>query len=261
MNKRALIIALACAVVGVVLLQLYIQRFEEEVSGGDPVAVLIVRKDTPAGSVLTNAHVQPYLIPEQYISPRHIRGSDLKSVLGTRVSSMVKANEPLLWTDIAQMRQDRSLADLVQAGMVGVEVRASTFEGLLGPGDRVDVVFVSHKGEVMTPLGEAAKAVILLQSALVLSVKGKIQRDLAATAGGSGGAVTLLLTPEQAQLALVSQEHGKLALVLRNSDDVALRDSGHAVTTEDLRDAQRRARLAQAQNPEMAEGEAHAAQQ
>jgi pilus assembly protein CpaB len=259
MNKRALIIALGCAVVGVVLLQLYIRRFELEVSGGDPVQVLIVRKDTPAGSVLTAAHVAEYPIPERYISPRHIHASDLKSIIGTRVSGSVKANEPLLWTDIAQMRPDRSLADLVQAGMVGVEVRASTFEGLLGPGDRVDVVFVSHRGEVLTPLGEGTSAITILQSVLVLSVKGLIQRDPTAVAAGGGGSVTLLLTPEQAQLALVSQEHGKLELVIRNSDDVELRDHVHATNTEDLRDPVRRAKFAQAQSPEE-EGEAHAAQ-
>src|SRR5262245_6916302 len=119
------------------------RRFEEEVRGGEPVDILLARKDIPAGATITAQHLSDYRVPERYTSGRNVIASDLRHVVGTRVSTTVRANEPLLWTDIARMRQDRSLANLVQPGMVAADVSGQTFGGLLGPGDRVDVVLVS----------------------------------------------------------------------------------------------------------------------
>jgi pilus assembly protein CpaB len=241
-NKKALLIALASAVLGVVLLQLYMHRFEQEVRGGDPVDVLLARKDIPAGTVITGQHLSEYRVPERYTSGRNVVAGDLRHVVGTRVSTTVRANEPLLWTDIARMRQDRSLANLVQPGMVAAVVGGQSFGGLLGPGDRVDVVLVTKDTSgLVGDDGTRKRAVTLLQSALVLAVGGSMERN----EGGTGG-VTLLLSPEQAQLLMISRGQGQLQLVLRNPDDVAVRDSVSAVTHEDLADPKRRAGFAHA---------------
>lgn len=242
MNKKALLIAVASAMLGLVLLQLYMRRFEEEIRGGDPVDILLARKDIPAGSVITAQHVSEYRVPERYASGRNVIASDMRHVVGTRVSTTVRANEPLLWTDIARMRQDRSLANLVQPGMVATDISGQTFGGLLGPGDRVDVVLVgsnNHSGFIAND-GERKRAVILLQSVLVLAVGGSMERS------NRSGAVTVLLAPEQAQLLLVSRGQGSLQLVLRNPDDVAVRDAVTAVTTDDILDPKRRAGFLQA---------------
>lgn len=235
MNKRALLIAVASAVVGLVLLQLYMRRFEQEVRGGDPIEILLARKDIPAGATITSAHVSEYQVPERYTSGRNVLASDMRHVVGTRVSTTVRANEPLLWTDIARMRQDRSLANLVQPGMVAADVSAQTFSGLLGPGDRVDVVLVAKDSGLLADDGSRKRAVTLLHSMLVLAVGGSMTR------GSSSGSVTMLLTPEQAQLLMVSKGQGALQLVLRNPDDLAVRETVSAVSTDDVLDPKRRA--------------------
>lgn len=242
MNKRALLIAVAASVLGLVLLTVYMRRFEQEVRGGDPVGILLVRKDLPAGSIITAEHVSEYVIPDRYTSGRNVLATDLRHVVGTRVSTSVRANEPLLWTDIARMRKDRSLADLVQPGMVAVEVGGSAFNGLLGPGDRVDVMLLTASDlGLPTHEGTYKRAIMLLQSALVLAVGGSISRD-----ARSAGSVSLLLTPEQAQLLFVSRGRGALQLVLRNPDDLAVRESVSAVTDHDLVDPVRRAQFTNA---------------
>jgi len=241
-----------------VLLQLYIRRLENDIRGGDPVDVLLARMDIPAGSILTTQHLTEYRIPEKFVSGRNVAASDLRHVVGTRVSTTVRANDPLLWTDIAKMREDRSLAGMVQPGMVAVSISGTTFDGLLGPGDRVDVVHVTSaqsKGLEMED-GTFRRAVTLLQSVLVLAVGSQMDRSKQL----AGSTVTLLVSPEQAQLLILSKSNGSLQLVLRHPEDLAVREPVTAITTQDLVDPKRRAGFVHAHSPstEVAKGERNA---
>lgn len=258
MNKRALLIALASSLVGVVLLQLYMHRFEAEASGGAVIEVVMARKEVLPGTLLTNDHLASYGIPERFTSHRNVRATDLSSVIGTRISATVKAGEPLLWTDISELRQNRNLADLVQTGMVAAEIPGSTFDGLLGPGDRVDVLFTADgELDLRAPNGKVVKATTILQGVLVLSVKGRLMRDLTGTATGSS--IIVLLTPEQSELLAVSQRQGKLSLVLRNSDDLEQR-STRAVSTVDIANPAYRAEINNSRRLTAASNEAENAQ-
>jgi pilus assembly protein CpaB len=254
-NKKALLIALATALGGVAMLQLYMQRFEREVRGGAPISVLLALKDIPAGTIITPQHISQFDMPERYVSERNIKSLDRNQVVGTRVSTSVHANEPLLWTDVARMRQDRTLADLVQPGMVAAAVQGQTFSGLLGPGDRVDVVLLANSaGGLQTEDGSSKRAVTLLQSALVLAVGSNMSRE----ARSSGGSVTLLVSPEQAQLLLVSRSEGALQLMLRNADDLTIREPVTQVTSQDVVDPKRRASYRHAHAPSVNGDKRHA---
>ena len=50
MNKAALLAAAVAALIGIALLWLYMERFEEEASGGTPVAVVMATQDIPLGT-------------------------------------------------------------------------------------------------------------------------------------------------------------------------------------------------------------------
>ena len=41
MNRRALLIAFVVSILGAVLVAVYLRRFEQEASGGEPIAVLL----------------------------------------------------------------------------------------------------------------------------------------------------------------------------------------------------------------------------
>jgi Flp pilus assembly protein CpaB len=83
--------------------------------------------------------------------------------------------------------------------------------------------------------GSRKRAVTLLHSILVLAVGGSMSH------GASSGGVTLLLSPEQAQFLMVGRGQGALQLVLRNPDDLSVRETVSAVTTDDISDPKRRA--------------------
>jgi pilus assembly protein CpaB len=219
MKKLGLIISAAAGVASLGLGQLYFSRLEAEVSGGPKVAVLVAAADVPVGATLTEARLAVRDIPQAYVEGRQVKASELKKVVGARVTGGLQANETLLWTDLAKFSDhSRVLSGLVQQGSraVAIDSRAADFQGLLRPGDRVDVLLTSgDKGSGSTAT--------LLQNLLVLSVGSNIARvdDDGAKGGGRGG-VTLSATLEQAQVLEQAEQRGRLTLVLRNSDDVTV---------------------------------------
>ncbi|HKY34859.1 MAG TPA: Flp pilus assembly protein CpaB [Polyangiaceae bacterium] len=232
MKKLALVASLAAAAGSAFVGHLYLQRLEAEVSGGRPVGVLVVAQDVPAGTALTDKHLAVRDLPQAYVEGRHVRASDVKRVLGAKTAAGLKANEAVLWTDLAKFSDStRVLAGLVQNGMraVALDVRSADFDGLLRPGDRVDVVFTAGAK------GDEGTTVTLLQNLLVLSVGGSIQRaDDAAATTTSRGSVTVSANVEQAQVLTQAQQRGRLGLTLRNTEDITLVEGLPETTAKDL---------------------------
>jgi Flp pilus assembly protein CpaB len=122
----------------------------------------------------------------------------------------------LLWSDLDQAPEGRTLAGLVRSGkraftLPGTDVG---FSGLLQPGDRVDVLFTRADGGTLT----------LLQNVLVLTVSSD-QGAAAPARVQPAERVTLSVDLEQAQLLAASEGRGVLRLALRNPLDLALVDT------------------------------------
>lgn len=233
-NKQALIFAAVTALAGVVLLEVYKRRFEEEVSGGEPVAVLVATVDLPVGATLDKSRIGVRSVPEAYLERRHVRAADLDDVLGATTSLSLRAGDAVLWSDLGAMNLDgRSLSSLVQEGMRAINVAAGAFDGLLRPGDRVDVLFTIQDGDQ----GEET-TVTLLQNVLVLAVGGRTRTE--DVDWGASGTVTLSVTVEQSRVVAQAEQRGTLRLVLRHPDDIVVSDADGVVKARDVLEADRR---------------------
>lgn len=246
MNTKALIAAAVAALAGAAMLYLYMRRFEETASGGPEILVVMATQDIPLGAQITREMIGTRPLPSSYVEDRHIRASDAEKILGIRISSGVRANESVLWTDLATTtEQRRDLSSLVRPGFRAATVRAdttSTFGDLLRPGDRVDVALTTVRNPAE---GRALVTVPLLQSVLVLAVgEDTGAEDLT---GGQRTRryqqVTLSVTVEQAHILTLAAAEGTLSLTLRNPDDIAILDGLPETTREDILEPQRRARL------------------
>ncbi len=244
MNRKALVAALIIALIGVALLLLYKKRFEDKVSGGAPVAVLMAVQDIPLGTVLTDRMLGVRYMPEAYVEFRHIRARDASRIIGVRMSMEVKANESILWSDLATTTGERrDLSSLVRNGMRAITIRAdatSGFGGLLRPGDRVDAFLTVSRAND----DDARVTIPLLQNVIVLAVgqdTGAIQ-DGNARRAASISQVTLGVTVTQAQLVAFATDRGRLTLVLRNPDDIAVLKDLPETTVDDILEAERKAR-------------------
>lgn len=234
MKNLALIACTLSALGAAGLGHVYFQRLEAEVSGGPKVAVLVAAEDVPVGAALTEKRVGVRDVPQAYVEQRAVRASEVKKILGARVAGGLKTGDAVLWTDVAKFSDHaRVLSGLVEQGLraIPIDNRSADFEGLLRPGDRVDVLLTSGKGD-------DGSTTTLIQNVLALSVGGNIQRaeDEESTKSWSGGgtSVTVSVTMAQAQLLTQAQQRGRLTLTLRNPDDIALVDGLMETTAKDV---------------------------
>jgi len=230
-NKKALLIALITAIAGVGLAQLYLTRLEDEVTGGVRIPVLIAARDLKPGTILRDQVLGVRSIPQAYVGERNIYARDSKKVVGIRVSTLVKANEPVLWSDIATLSQPgRDLSSAIQEGKraMSLSARASTFDGLLRPGDRVDILFTPTNG---------TETSTLLQNILVLAVGGEIQQEDTESSTKviiGRKSITVSVSMEEGQLLTQAERQGSINLVLRNPEDIELLEGLDKATRTDL---------------------------
>ena len=245
MNRKALLAAAVLAMVGIVLLFIYMQRYEHEARGGDLVQVVVATQDIPLGAGLTEEMLGVRAVPQAYVEERHIPVREARRILGIRIRNAVRANEAVLWTDLATTtNQSRNLSGLIQNSMRAVTVNAalsSVFGGLLQPGDRVDVLLTTQRqpGQIVT--------ITLLQNILVLAVGqdlgGIASEDPEMNAFGRSNQVTLSATMEEAQLLVQAQQQGSLQLMMRNPDDITIAENLPETTAADIIEQQRRQRF------------------
>ncbi len=223
MNRRALLIALVFAVLGVILLVLYQQRFIAEASGGDKIKLLIAVKPIEHGKVITEDLLATREVPMAYVEDRAIKDVEKAKILGLRVGNTVQAQQTLMWTDLVTANEERrDLSSLVQPGNRALTIqmeRETSSIALIKPGDYVDVLAIMQQGQ-----SDQKFAVVLLQRVLVLAAGLETSPDGADSKDKSRYTVadtmlTLSLSVTEAQLLSLAQEKGKIAVTLRNPED------------------------------------------
>jgi pilus assembly protein CpaB len=179
-------------------------------------------------------------LPQAYIEQRHIRSSELESVLGTKMSMSVKANECILWSDLATMQKERrDLSGVITPGMRALSIRTSTdslLGGLLRPGDFVDIIF-SPNNRIS---GSLNSTLTLLQNVLVLGVGSDIGGNSKRKSYSRN--ITLSVTPKQAQLVIQAKAEGKLDIALRNPEDIVVLQNLPETQSADITESERRSR-------------------
>ncbi len=213
MSRKPLFIAALTAALGVGLAHLYLERLEREVSGGNPVGVLMTVRAVPAGALLDETALAVRQVPEAYVDPRAVLASDAEDVLGLPLVTALRANDGLVWSDVTGgTSEGRQLSNLVTEGMRAVTLSddVDLFDGLLRPGDRVDVLET-----------DAGGARILLENLLVLAVGRHLGGSDDAGPPGAGS-VSLSVTVAQAETIAFAQRRGRLRLALRNPADVTV---------------------------------------
>lgn len=146
--------------------------------------------------------------------------SKLEEVKDRPVISNVLLEEPLLEGRLAAKGDGFGLAPVIPSGMRAVSVRVTDVVGVAGfvqPGLRVDVLVTGRP-----PNGNATMTTTALQNIQVLSAGTTLAADQRGQAINAPS-VTLLVTPEQAEILTLASNEGRIQLVLRNSKDDSVR--------------------------------------
>ncbi len=142
--------------------------------------------------------------------------SKVEEVIDRPVISNILAEEPVQEGRLAARGSGLGLAPVIPVGMRAVTVQVNEVIGVAGfvlPGMRVDVLVTGSP-----PDARGRMTNTILQNILVLSAGQNIQPDARGQAIKVPN-VTLLVTPEQAEILTLAGNEGRLHLVLRNGSD------------------------------------------
>ena len=149
---------------------------------------------------------------------RPLSGAMLKpaDVLGRVVLFPLAKGEPILDRDLAAAGAGSGLAAKIPEGMRAIALRSDEVVGVAGflnPGSHVDVLVTYHSSASPDPITTTA-----LEDAEVVAVGQRAQPDPEGKPN-TVTVVTLLLSPEEAERAVMASTQGSVHFVLRNGSD------------------------------------------
>jgi len=210
-NKSALIMITVSLMMGVAAVVLAAQWLGQQASLATN-KVVVAARDIPLGSQLTLDMLRSVDWPRGSVPDGAIR--DEKQLDSRVVKTTLLRGEPVLETKLAPLGTKGGLSSLIKEGKRAITVKVNEVIGVAGfalPGNHVDVL-VSTRDDADKPISK-----IVLEQILVLAVAQEAGRD--ETKPKVVSAVTLEVTPEQAEKLDLARSIGSLSLALRNQVD------------------------------------------
>ncbi|MBR1251475.1 Flp pilus assembly protein CpaB [Bradyrhizobium sp. AUGA SZCCT0169] len=228
-------LALAMGLVAALMARSWIAQHGSPQAASATGTIVVATAPLPFGTVLTPDNVSeiPWTEPQLPEGAFATKTDLLKD--GRRVVlTAMERSEMIVRPKVTAPGQRASLSVLLEEGQRAVTVRVDDIRGVAGfilPGDRVDVVLLrteTQKGETEN------SANVLIEYVKVLAIDQLVnERQDQPAVATVAKAVTLQVSPSQAQKILLAGNIGKLSLVLRQPGEARLAESGR-ITDSDL---------------------------
>lgn len=214
-NSRALVM-LAFAVLAGLAAVVLASRWLLQTSSSAVTPVVVAAGVVNLGEPITPALVHTINWPTGSVPPGAF--VDDKALQGRVVLTSLAPGEPVLESKLAPVGTKGGLSAVIGSGRRAITVRVNDVVGVAGfalPGNYVDVIVNTQRPASADTQQSISK--IVLEQILVLAVAQQVSRD--DTAPKVVNAVTLEVTPEQAEKLDLARSVGTLSLVLRNQID------------------------------------------
>jgi pilus assembly protein CpaB len=211
-GSRALVLLLLSLVAGVVAMVLAARWLNEQGSGVSGTQVLVATRDVDLGQPLNASMVQLVSWPADSIPGGSF--SAAQAIEGRVLRTQLQKGEAVLEAKLAPAGTKGGLSALIGEGQRAITVKVNEVFGVAGfalPGNFVDVL-VNTQDDRDRPVSK-----IVLERILVLAVAQEASRD--DTKPRVVNAVTLEVSPQQAERIDLARSVGTLSLVLRNQVD------------------------------------------
>jgi pilus assembly protein CpaB len=209
-NRRALLMMALAVVFGLAAVALASRWLLRQTPGGSN-KIMVASTDVNLGQRLTPEMLKQIEWPADSLPRGALR--DGSQLVGRVLKSSVLRDEPLSQAKLAPAGTLGGLSALIAEGKRAITVRVNDVVGVAGfalPGNFVDII-------VNTQSNDSAISKIVLERILVLAVAQEVGRD--ETKPRVVNAVTLEVTPTQAENLDLARSVGSLSLVLRNQVD------------------------------------------
>ena len=213
-NRRALLMMALAVVFGLAAVVLA-SRWLLRQTPGSSNKIVVAAADVSLGQRLTQEMLKSLHWPADNL-PRGAL-TDASKLVGRVLKTSVLRDEPLNEAKLAPAGTLGGLSALISEGKRAITVRVNDVVGVAGfalPGNFVDIIVNTHSAGGGS---ENAISKIVLERILVLAVAQEVGRD--ETKPRVVNAVTLEVTPAQAENLDLARSVGTLSLVLRNQVD------------------------------------------
>lgn len=210
-NTRAIVMIVLSLLAGVVAVILA-ARWVGQKAAENTTPVVVATRDLDLGAPLTATMLQIVPWPSGALPAGSF--NDMKKLEGRVVRAPVFKGEPFLEQKLAAEGSKGGMPSVIQAGKRAISVKVNEVVGVAGfalPGSYVDIMVNTMEDK------ETAISKIVLKRILVLAVAQEANRD--ETKPKVVSAVTLEVTPEEAEKIDLARSIGTLSLVLRNPLD------------------------------------------
>lgn len=221
-NKRTLIV-LSVAIISGLVSVLIASRWLNQQSSNNTARIAVAANDINLGQRVTPDMFKLTDWPSGSTPPGAIR--ELAKLDGRVLKTSLLRGEPLLEAKLAPLGTAGGLSAVIAEGHRAITVRVNDVIGVAGfalPGNYVDIIVNTQKeGERSSKESKESKEIniskIVLERILVLAVAQEVSRD--DTKPRVVNAVTLEVTPGQAETLDLARSVGTLSLALRNQVD------------------------------------------
>lgn len=229
----SLAIAVLLGLVAVVLIRTFlVGRAPTTAAQASGTPVVVAALAIERGATLKPAMLKVVTYPKEAVPPGSFQ--TVNQVAGANARTAMRSmtpNEPVLAAKLSGSDGKTNLSGTLTPGMRAVSVESGAVAGVGGfvlPGDRVDILVTRELGE-----GDKKTAVtqVLAENSLVLGVDQSSDQE--ANKPQVAKAVTVEVTPDQAQAIHLAQAIGSISLSLRQISDSAPLGR-KATTTSDL---------------------------
>ena len=220
MRNKRLILALAGAIVCGLLAVMLVTRYLASVNTTSRQLndVVVAKSEIPLGAKIVAEQLALAPIPNGSAPEGVFR--KLGDVVGRVAVTPIGTREPITTLKLAPEGAAAGLPAVIPEGYRAMTVKVDDVVGVSGfvmPGSYVDVVAVIQPVALNAAQGPISK--IVLQNIKVLASGAKIDSPEDQRSPADVKAVTLQVTPEQAEKLVLAANEGKLQLVMRNYGD------------------------------------------
>ena len=220
MIARRPILALLLAVAVSGLFTFWLSKRLAHGHAAAPAASMVVAttRDLEAGDILKAADMKLLAWPKS--SPLTGSFSKAGEVEGRAVLYPLAAGEPVLDRQLAASGAGAGLSQRIPDGMRALSLKSDQVVGVAGfllPGTHVDVLVTLHGPTDADPM-----TATVLQDVRILAAGQKLQPDPDGKAT-TVDVVTLLVSPQEAERAVLASTQGNIHFILRNGGDHAER--------------------------------------
>lgn len=221
LNKRILIFAIILGLITAVALNFYIKSLDKPALVAVPHSEVIIAKTTiPAYIRITEEMLDKQSMPSDAVHPEAITSMD--NVVGGISKSEIIKGEQVLSGRVVMDETKATLSYRIPENMRAFTIpigEVSGVAGFISPGDKVDIL-ISYSDE---KINDELTTYTMFQNMEILATGEQTQPKDDATRSVVS-TLTLLVTPEEAEVLVYSLQSGTFHLTLRSPVDTSTAD-------------------------------------